>query len=125
MQLRRKCEARRTWDHKTQKYQYLFSRLIFDKDSGFALTGTTNQRGTRYYKPYQGCERRYQVNADALEKAVLDELFWVLGNKASLREAVFNGNPLGKVAEDLKIKLESKQDELKAIEKRINNLLSM
>ena len=119
--IRRKCEARRTYDHKTQKYQYLFSRLIFDKDTGYALTGTKNQRGTRYYKPYQGRKRRYQINADALEKAVLDELFLVLGNKDSLRESVFDGNPLGKVAEDLRIKLKSKQDELKATEKRINN----
>ncbi|MGD0331242.1 MAG: recombinase family protein [Nitrososphaeria archaeon] len=123
--IRRKCEARRTYDHKTQKHQYLFSRLIFDTDSGFALTGTSNKKGTRYYKPYQGCKRRYHVNADALEKAVLDELLSVLGRKASLREAVFNGNPLGKVAEDLRIKLKSKQGELKATEKRIKNLLSM
>ena len=107
--IRRKCEARRTWDHKTQKYQYLFSRLIFDKDSGYALTGTKNQRGTRYYKPYQGCKHRYQINADVLEKAVLDELFMVLGNKKILREAIFDGNPLGKVAEDYKRKLECKQ----------------
>ncbi len=123
--IRRKCEARRTWDHKTQKYQYLFSRLIFDKDSGYALTGTKNQRGTRYYKPYQGCKHRYQINADVLEKAVLDELFMVLGNKKSLREAIFDGNPLGKVADDYKRKLECMHDELNVINRQRKIYLSI
>jgi site-specific DNA recombinase len=123
--IRRKCEARRTWDHKTQKYQYLFSRLIFDKDSGYALTGTKNQRGIRYYKPYQGCRHRYQINADALEKAVLDELFMALGKKESLRKAVFNGNPLEKVADEYKRKLVCKQNELKVLNRQRQNFLTI
>jgi hypothetical protein len=56
---------------------YLFARVIFDMDTGKALTGTRTCRGQRYYKPCYGYKNRYNINADVLEKAVLGDLFLV------------------------------------------------
>ena len=76
----------------------------------------------RYYKPYHGCTNRYQINAEVLEKAVLEELYGILGSKASLQHAVFDGHPLGKVADKIRKDLQTKQDELKSAETQIREL---
>jgi DNA invertase Pin-like site-specific DNA recombinase len=119
--IRRKSEQRNSWDKKGQKHQYLFARVIFDLDTGKALTGTCNSMGKRYYKPYQGRANRYQVNADILEKAVLGELFQALGSKVSLHKAVFDGHPLGKVADKIKEGLGAKREELAQVEQRLES----
>lgn len=120
--LRKKCEARRTWEHGAYKYCYLFSRIIFDKGTGYALTGTPNSKGQRYYKPYGGRQDRYMVNADVLEEAVTDTFFEALGNNAILLEAVFEGNSRTQNAEVLKDKIATYEKELKQNEKKISNI---
>lgn len=124
--IRAKCEARRTWDFKTQKHHHLFSRLIFDAASGNALTGYVNHCKTRYYRPYQGIRKPegYNINAEILEKAVLEELFLTLGSKDSLQQAVFGGNPLGKVADKIKEDLQSKRDELTQVERQLEGYVT-
>jgi site-specific DNA recombinase len=87
--IKNKCKARRTWEHGSQKYRYLFSRLIFDKDTGYSLTGTPSPKGKRYYRPYNTNGNTYMVNADLLEEAILKELFKVLGSSECLQQAVF------------------------------------
>ncbi|MGA9754346.1 MAG: hypothetical protein WBV23_04305 [Desulfobaccales bacterium] len=125
MAIRKKSGERNSWDKKGQKHPYLFARVIFDADTGKALTGTCNAMGKRYYKPYQGAKRpRYQVNADVLEKAVLEELYLALGSKASLQRAVFDGHPLGKVADKYQEDLESKQDELAQVERQLEGYVT-
>lgn len=119
--IRRKSEARNSYDKQGQKHAYLFARVIFDAASGKALTGTCNSMGLRYYKPYWGCTNRYQVNAAVLEKAVLEELFLALGSKASLHRAVFEGHPLGKVADKIGEDLETKRGELAQVEQRLES----
>lgn len=122
--IRKKSEARNSWDKKGQKHPYLFARVIFDMDTGKALTGTCNRWGQRYYRPYWGYINRYSINAAVLEKAVLEDLFLALGSKASLQQAVFDGHPMGKVADKIKVDLESKRSELKGAEKQIENYLT-
>jgi len=56
-----------------------------------------------------------------LEKAVLEELYVALGSKANLQQAVFGGNPLGKVADKIREDLEAKQDELAQVEQRLES----
>jgi len=114
--IRDKSEGRNSWDKKGQKHPYLFARIIFDAETGKALTGTCNSKGVRYYKPYLGCKHRYQVNADVLERAVLSELFEVIGCKTSLREAVFSGSPIGKVADKIRADLQTKMGERVQVE---------
>lgn len=119
--VRMKSEQRNSWDKRGQKHHYLFARVIFDADSGKALTGTSNSMGLRYYKPYWGCTNRYSINAAVLEKAVLEELFLALGSKNSLHKAVFDGHPLGKVADKLEMDLKSKKEELSGVEQRLES----
>ncbi|MHB8066269.1 MAG: recombinase family protein [Desulfobaccales bacterium] len=119
--IRAKSEARNSWDKRGQKHQYLFARVIFDAESGKALTGTCNRWGQRYYKPYWGCANRYSINAAVLEKAVLEDLFLALGSAASLHKAVFDGHPLGKVADKLEMDLKSKKEELSRVEQRLES----
>ncbi len=120
----KKSEARRTWDKKPQKNKYLFSRLIFDADMGKAMTGLTNNRGKKYYKTHNRFKPRIQINADTLEKAILTELYEALGNKKSLRAAVFEGNPLGKVADKLNDDLETKKAELALVERQLDGFVT-
>jgi len=122
--IRKKSEARNSYDKKGQKHEYLFARVIFDMDTGKALTGTCNSMGLRYYKPYQGRANRYSINAAVLEKAVLEDLFLALGSKASLHKAVFDGHPLGKAADKIKEDLESKRGELAQVEQRLESYIT-
>jgi len=121
--IRGKCEARRTWDHATQKYPYLFSRIIFDKDTGYALTGTPNGGGKRYYRPYRGQGYLYMLNADRIEKAVLDNLFEALSSNRAILRAVFDGREIDKVQEELKDKKSLLERELKKVEKEGANIM--
>lgn len=120
--IREKCEGRRTWAHGVQKYHYIFSRKIFDVGTGYALTGTTNKKGQRYYRPYKGeGAYQYSINADVLENAVMEELFEALSNKRKLKQAVFDGNPIGDVVEKILGKIAQKQKELKSINAKLSN----
>src|SRR3990172_3882287 len=115
--IRAKSEARRTWDHVSQKYSYLFSRIIFDKDTGYALTGTP-ARGKRFYRPYRGKGYLYTISADLIEKAVTDSLFEALSCNRAIVRAVFDGREIDKVAEELKAKKSVYEKEAKALEKK-------
>lgn len=119
--IRDKCEGRRTWTHGVQKYHYLFSRKIFDVDSGYALTGTANKKGQRYYRPYKGKDFQYSINADVLENAVLEVLFEVLSNKKKLREAIFDGNPIANEIEKIRRKITQTEKELKSVDAKLRN----
>ena len=119
--IQQKSQDRRVWDRKARRHRYLLSKMIFDKDTGYALTGTANQKGQRYYKPHQGRELRYQINANILEKAVLGELFDVLTNTGSLLNAVRNAYPGKNVENELKVKLVSLRKENRSVEKKLNN----
>lgn len=119
--IRQKCEARRTWTHGFQKYQYLFSRKIFDVDTGYALTGTTNKRGQRYYRPYKGKGYQYSINADVIEKAILEALFEALSNRETLRKAVFEGNPMSKIADEMGREISLREKALRSVNAKLSD----
>ncbi len=119
----KKCKERKTWNSKSKKNEYLFSRIIFDFDSGRALTGTANCRGQRYYKPYGINGHRYQINADVLESAILNELFEIISCKHSFIESVFIHNPTNRIREELSQKKQNKHKQLTSIEKKIANIM--
>jgi hypothetical protein len=122
-----KCESRRTWDKTTaHRNKYLFSKLAFDADTGKALTGLTNSKGTRYYRPFRGKGNfRYSANAAVLEQAVVRELFSSLGSLSNLKKAVYEDNSTEKVVESLRESIKDKESELKRVEARIENYLTM
>lgn len=120
--IQEKSEGRRTWTHGEQKYHYLFARKIFDVGTTYTLTGTTNAKGVRYYRPYKGKGYQYSINADVLENAIMGELFEALSNKRKLREAIFDGNPLTDVVEKIKSKMVQKEKELKSTNAKLSNI---
>lgn len=122
--IREKSADRATWDKKTQATEYLFSRIIFDAETGHALSGNCNSRGQRYYKPFHGEAHKYTLNADTIEKTILGELFEVLSSRKSLREAVFSGSPIGAVAERLQMELDLKREEFTRVEANFENILT-
>jgi len=119
--IRAKSEARRTWDHASQKYHYLFSRIIFDKGTGYALSGLPT-RGKRFYRPYRGKGHLYTISADLIEKAVTDSLFEALSCNRAIMRAVFDGRKIDKVMEELKSKKSLYEREAKALEKKAANI---
>ena len=92
---------------------------------GAGHTGLTNYRGQQHYRPFHKIKQRYMINAKVLEKAVLDALFEVLSNDRALTKAVFDGNPLGKVADELRTRYGVYEKELKSVEKRASNALNV
>lgn len=123
--IRQKSQDKATWDKKSMKVEYLFSRIIFDSETGYSLCGTCNSRGVRYYKPHQNPDaNRYCINAELLEETILIELFEVLSSKESLRKAVFSGNPVGKVAKKLQKELNGKKKELARVEAQLEGYIT-
>jgi hypothetical protein len=116
--IRAKSETRRTWDHVSQKYTYLFSRIIFDKGTGYALTGMPT-RGRRFYRPYRGKGYLYTIKADLIEKAVTERLFEALSSNRAILRAVFDGRKIDKVAEELKASKSQFEMEAKDLEKKM------
>jgi hypothetical protein len=116
--IRAKSEARRKWDHASQKYNYLFSRIIFDKGTDYALTGYST-RGRRFYRPYSGKGHLYTIKADLIEKAVTDGLFEALSSNRAIMRAVFDNRKIDKVAEELKARKSQCESEAKALEKKL------
>jgi DNA invertase Pin-like site-specific DNA recombinase len=119
--IKQRCLARKTWEHGSQKYQYLLSRLIFDAETGYALTGTPNGRGVRYYKPYRGNPNSYLLNADLIERALTDVLFEALGSNKAMSHAVFAAVPDNHEVEELKKRRDVYKKKLASIEQKLKN----
>jgi DNA invertase Pin-like site-specific DNA recombinase len=117
-----KCEARRTWDHGPSKYKYLFNRIIFDQETGYALSGTPNSKGQRYYKTYKESRNQYMLNAAILEISVTETLFEALGRNEIIYKAVFDGNDSMKNNEKFKKKIAVKTKELERVEKQLSKV---
>jgi hypothetical protein len=66
----------------------------------------------------------YKVNADVLESAILDGLNELLIDKKLFQKAVFDGNPVGVVANELTEKRQRLIKEIGSLEKINSNLLS-
>jgi site-specific DNA recombinase len=133
--IRAKCAERRTYNRGNRVHDYLFSKIIFDAGTtsrkngstdNIALTGTTNRWGSRYYRPFRGQNeadpyKRYMINADVLEKAVIDTLFEALSANRTLYRAVFDGNPISEHVERLTKETAGYERELKSVEKQLSN----
>jgi len=124
--IRAKSDNRKTWDRVGgRKYQYLLARFVFDVGTGLTLTGLSNSMGIRYYRVNKpDAPNRYQVNAQVLEQAVLGELYQALGTAQTLREKVFDGHPLGQVAEQYQADLEAKRREFAQVEAQLENFVT-
>jgi len=113
-----KAFDKRWQDYGVRKYPYLFSRLVFDAKTKYALTGTTYS-GHSYYAPYK--EKGSKIRADLLENDVMEKLFDFLGGSKSLFEIMFP-KPKRKMLEELEGKRNSLQEELNSVDRQRNNL---
>ncbi len=124
-QIKAKCDARKVWDKGSPGFHhYLLGHIIFDEESGYALTGLTNHLGQQHYRPFSHNIKRYMINAQALEKAILDALFRALSDTSALTSAVFEGNPRGTVAEGLGKRKAECDKSLRSCDKKISNMLT-
>ena len=107
-------------DYGVRKHPYLFSRLVFDARTKYALTGTTYpHNGYSYYAPYR--DKGLKIRADLLEKDVIEKLFDFMGGSKNLFEIMFP-KPERKMLEELEGKRNALQDELQSIDRQRNNL---
>jgi DNA invertase Pin-like site-specific DNA recombinase len=95
--VRQRLEANRTYLHKPPrpKHEYLLSGRVFCAECGYCMFGQVNHNGHLYYR-HAHTERvrecrlqpRPWVRADAIEAAVVHDLFNMLGNPAAIERAV-------------------------------------
>jgi DNA invertase Pin-like site-specific DNA recombinase len=121
--IKSRCKARRSWEHGQYKHPYLLSRLIFDSESGYALTGTTWRKRLRYYRTFRGSKQHYQVNADVLEPAIEEALYEVLSDNDLIYHAVFDGEKEQNLEEDLRKKRSQKQKEYAIVQTKLDRFV--
>jgi DNA invertase Pin-like site-specific DNA recombinase len=100
--VRRRLVANRTYLHKPPRpvHDHLLSGYIFCAACGYAMFGQVNTCGRRYYRHAKApraraCphDPRPWVPADAIEQAVVRDLFDLLGNTAAIDRAIKNAIP--------------------------------
>ena len=130
--IRQKADDHRNWDRKQQKYQYLLAGLIYDQITGKTMSGARIRRDIyRYYRltrrPYgtENIKNFYSVRANAIEEAVINELFHTLGDSQTLRKAVHEGHPLGRVAKKLQAEKADHEKELASVKRKMENFKRM
>lgn len=100
--IRPRLQANRTYLHGSPKYDYLLSGRVFCAECGYAMFGQTNHGLISYYR-HAHTERartcslspRPWVRADAIESAVVRQLFDLFGNPAAIERAVKSAVPDG------------------------------
>jgi DNA invertase Pin-like site-specific DNA recombinase len=115
--VRARAEANRTYFHGQTKHRYLLRRVVFCAHCGYAMSGHRHSNGTRYYqhveplrvrqRSLRPCERTSaHVNADALEDAVLRQLFDLFGNPVAVQRAVEAATQNREAVNELRARLE-------------------
>ncbi|SHO53161.1 recombinase family protein [Desulfopila aestuarii] len=124
-----KSDSNKTFEHGHIKNKYLFSRMIFCAECGYAMFGQTNQSGRRYYRHARKRKKECNhggiyVSADVIEEAVFIKLFALCGDKPKIEQAVKTSSEKygdhNKLIEEQKIL----SKELKAIANQKSNLIN-
>ena len=121
-QINEKRKSRLFWDKNNIKHQYLFSKFIFDKETGHALTGLTSDK--QYYRNYHPSGKPYLIRADLIEDRVYKELIDMILHEKKIHQAVYGENNLEQQKENLLQEIEDKKSQLDLIQKKKNNFLS-
>jgi DNA invertase Pin-like site-specific DNA recombinase len=132
--IRIRAELNKTRNHARTKHAHLLSRFVLCGHCGSAMSVQTNRRGIRYFrhfsKPWGAghCPNKAKwVRADALEDAVLRDLFDLFGNPDAVQKAIEAATPnLDKVNEyrDRLQRINSALEEVAAARDRIIRLIS-
>lgn len=122
--IKARTASNKTYTHGEIKYQYLFSRLIFDEDSGYALSGTPNALGQRYYRTFKGNGHRFMINSDVLEKAIIEQVSVAISCGKTFKKAVFDGKTTNQVEQELKLEIGSLKKQLKKVDVQISTMVT-
>lgn len=118
-----RSKSNQTYNHGSYKYPYLLKGLIFDHATEYALTGTPNAKGQRYYRPFQGrAAHRYMINADVIETAFVDGFADLLYDHDKWKVAVFDGDSIENRSDQLKADLEKVSKEIAAKKKKMESI---
>lgn len=118
-----RSKSNKTYNHGSYKYQYLLSGLIFDSATEYALTGTPNAKGQRYYRPFQGrVAHSYMINADVIETAFVEGFTDLLNDQTKWKAAAFDGDSIEICATKLKADLEMVNKDITAKKKKKDSI---
>ena len=124
-----KSESNKTFEHGFIKNKYLFSRMIFCGECGYAMFGQTNHSGRRYYRHARKRKKECKnggiyVSADIVEEAVFVKLFALCGDAPRIEQAVKSSSE--KFGDHNKLLDEQKilNKELRAIANQKSNLIN-
>lgn len=128
--LRQRLEANRTYLNGKPKHDYLLSGHVRCASCGYVMFGQMSRHGHLYYRHHhhgrvRACamaKPRKWVRADALEGAVIGDIFRMLGNPAALERAVKAAVPDGDKALKQRDRLTA---EIAKIEKARGRVLSL
>jgi site-specific DNA recombinase len=106
-QIHERSEANRTYTHGLNKYNYLLARTIFCEKCGYALFGQANKKGILYYRHprNRGCKNTFfnSIPAVQIEKAVIYDIFMMIGNRPAIEAATKAAIPNLKEIEQLEV----------------------
>ena len=127
--VRRKAVANRTFSHGHLKNKYLFSRVVFCGNCGYAMSGEIGPHGKRYYR--HQCRNgalncslnlRFWAPADLFEEVILAKLAELWGNPKAVEKAIADAEPNRAEAEQAHERLkriEAEQAEIRTGRERL------
>jgi site-specific DNA recombinase len=122
-------QKNKTYEHGHIKHKYLFSRMIFCAECGYAMFGQTNHSKRRYYRHARNRKKECKhggiyVSADLIEEAVFVKIFALSGDTPKIEQAVRSSadkyGDYSKLSEEQKVL----SKELKKIAKQKSNLIN-
>jgi DNA invertase Pin-like site-specific DNA recombinase len=114
----RRAAANKTYCHGHLKHQYVFARVVFCGECGYAMCGQMSPHGQRYYRHQSrngaaGCSLTFRpwVPAGLLEEKVLAELAEMWGNPKAVEKALADAQPNRAESDRARKRLESIETE--------------
>ncbi|MCF8307424.1 MAG: BREX-1 system adenine-specific DNA-methyltransferase PglX [Bacteroidales bacterium] len=122
-----RSEANRTYKHGQIKNKYLLSRMIFCKNCGYALCGTTTSSGNRYYVHHahsrKKCNNPRWIAAQEIESAVVIQLVQTFGDVERLEKAMRRAAPDMQKIDGLQTEKTELEKDLKTLEKQKGKII--
>jgi len=117
--IKKKAQAKKTFEHGKIKNQYLISRMVFCSQCGLALAATTNRNASQnqYYR-HAWCKSGdgFYVPGKQLEETVLLQVFSMLGDVDGMSQAMFRAIPNADKIKELRERKSLLESELKKID---------
>ena len=117
-QLLAKLKSKQRYEYKVQKWQYLFSHIIYDAENGMTLSGTSGD----YYRTWRHQENPLAIRAALIERAVCDTWFESLAKQGGMEPAV---DKYFEETKDLQEKRDMYLKKQGQVQKKMTNLVNI